>query len=82
MNRSEIKDVLKECLSLIAPGTDLDAVDPAADLREEIELDSMDMLNLVIALHRRLGVDIPEVDVPKLVTLDGATEYLAAHLNE
>lgn len=77
MNRQEITTVLKECLSSIAPDADLDAVDPHADLREEIELDSMDMLNLVIALHKRLGVDVPEVDVPKLVTLAGAADYLA-----
>jgi acyl carrier protein len=81
MNRPEILHVLKECLSMIVPGSDLDAVDPVADLREEIELDSMDMLNLVIALHKKLGVDIPEVDVPKLVTLNGATDYLAGRLN-
>ena len=37
----------------------------------------MDMLNWVIALHQRLGVDIPELDVPRLVTLDGALRYLA-----
>lgn len=81
MKRHEIEAVLKECLSSIAPGTDLDAVDPGADLREEIELDSMDMLNLVIALHKRLGVAIPETDVPKLVTLRGATDYLADYFN-
>jgi acyl carrier protein len=81
MNRSEILHELKECLSMIVPGCDLDAVDPSADLREEIELDSMDMLNLVIALHKKLGVDIPEVDAPKLVTLKGATDYLAGRLN-
>jgi acyl carrier protein len=80
MNRPEIENVLKECLSTIAPGADLSACDPAADLRDEIELDSMDMLNLVIALHKRLGIDIPEADVPQLVTLDGATEYLASRL--
>ena len=82
MNRPEIEKVLKECLSTIVPGIDLSACEAAADLREELELDSMDMLNLVIALHKKLGVDIPEVDVPKLVTLGGATEYLASRLNE
>lgn len=40
----------------------------------------MDMLNLVIAMNKRIGVDISEVDVPKLVTLDGATAYLASRL--
>lgn len=82
MKRSDIEDVLKESLASIVPGADLDAIDPAADLRDEIELDSMDLLNLVIALHRRLGVDIPEVDVPRLVTLDGATAYLWSKLND
>lgn len=80
MNRREIESVLRDCLASIAPDADLDAVDPDADLREEIELDSMDMLNLVIALHKRLGVDVPEVDVPKLATLGGATDYLASRL--
>ena len=82
MNREEIEAVLKECLSSIAPNADLDAIDASADFREEIELDSMDMLNLVIALHKRLGVNVPEVDVPKLVTLAGATEYLANRVPE
>ena len=81
MNRSEIEDALKECLASIVPGADLGAVDPGVDLRDELELDSMDLLNLVIALHRRLGVDIPEVDVPKLVTLRGATAYLASKIS-
>jgi acyl carrier protein len=82
MNRSEIQEVLKECLSTIVPGVDLDTIEPSADLREEIELDSMDMLNLVIALHKRLGVDIPEVDVPRLVTLEAATDYLQGRVNQ
>lgn len=82
MNRQQILHVLKECLSMIVPGSDIDVVDPDADLREEIELDSMDMLNLVIALHKRLGIAIPEVDAPKLVTLNGATDYLADRLKE
>lgn len=82
MNRAEIESVLRECLSAVVPGVDFDAIDPTADLREEAELDSMDMLNLVIALHKRLHVDVPEVDVPKLATLDGATEYLAGRVKD
>ena len=41
----------------------------------------MDFLNFVIAVHRRLGVDIPEIDYPKLVTIDGAIKYLTAKLS-
>jgi acyl carrier protein len=42
----------------------------------------MDFLNFVIAVHHRLGIDIPELDYPKLVTLDGAVTYLTARLKE
>jgi len=55
-------------------------VDPAADLREALDIDSMDFLNFITAIHHRLGLDIPEVDYPKLVTLDGAIAYVAAKL--
>lgn len=80
MNDLEIREVIKEELNNIAPEVDLAAIDPAADLREALDIDSMDFLNFVTAIHHRLGVDIPELDYPKLITLDGAVAYLAAHL--
>jgi acyl carrier protein len=80
MKDGDIRKVLQEELNNIAPEIDLAGVDPAADLREALDIDSMDFMNLVAAIHRRLGVDIPEVDYPKLFTLDGAVAYLAAHL--
>ncbi len=49
-----------------------------ADLRETLDLDPMDFMNLVIGLHERTGVDIPDADYPQLFTLDGAVAYLAA----
>jgi acyl carrier protein len=78
MSDIDIRAAIVEELSNIAPEADLATVDPAADLREALDIDSMDFLNFVIALHRRLGVDIPEIDYPKLVTLKGATAYLTA----
>jgi acyl carrier protein len=48
-------------------------------LRDELDIDSMDFLNVVIALHERLGIEIPEGDYPKLATLAGCVEYLHAH---
>jgi acyl carrier protein len=59
---------------------DLQKLDPQADLREALDIDSMDFLNFVIAVHHRLGVEIPELDYPKLVTLGGAISYLEAKL--
>jgi acyl carrier protein len=80
MNDGDIRKVLQEELNNIAPEIDLASVDPAADLREAMDIDSMDFMNLIAAIHRRLGVDIPETDYPKLFTLDGAVAYLATHL--
>ena len=80
MSDIDIRKLVLEELSNIAPEVDLAAVDPAADLREAIDIDSMDFLNFVTALHHRLGIDIPELDYPKLITIDGAIRYLQGHL--
>ena len=80
MTEADIRAVLKEVLGNIAPELDLQNLDPSADLREALDIDSMDFLNFVIAVHHRLAVDIPELDYPKLVTFDGAVGYLQAKL--
>ncbi len=80
MNDIDVDDVVREEFGNIAPDVDLKTVDPGADLREALDIDSMDFLNFITAIHHRLGVDIPEVDYPKLVTLDGAVHYLKAKL--
>ena len=80
MTDAEIRTLLQEELNNIAPEVDMTTLDPAADLREAMDIDSMDFLNFVTAVHHRLGIDIPEIDYPKLITLDGATKYLAKAL--
>ena len=78
MNDLDIRKVVEEELNNIAPEVDLATIDPAGDLREAFDIDSMDFLNLITAIHHRLGVEIPELDYPKLATLDGAVAYIAA----
>lgn len=80
MSDVDVRKVIQEELSNIAPEVDMASINPNADLREAIDIDSMDFLNLVTALHRRLRLDIPEIDYPKLVTLDGAIAYIEAKL--
>ena len=75
----DLKTVVLEALCEVAPEIDTAAVDPKTALREQFDLDSMDMLNFVIGLHERLGIDIPEADYPELDTLDGAIRYLERH---
>ena len=80
MSDVNVRKVVQEELNNIAPEVDIDELIPAADLREAIDIDSMDFLNFITAIHHRLGIDIPEIDYPKLVTLDGAVKYITAHL--
>ena len=80
MSDDEIRSLVLEALAAIAPEADLGSLDPREDLREQLEIDSMDLLNLVIRVHERTGVEIPEADYPKLSTLDSAVAYLAARL--
>ena len=60
MSDTDIRKVVEEELNNIAPEVDMASVDPAADLREAIDIDSMDFLNFITAIHHRLGIDIPE----------------------
>jgi acyl carrier protein len=80
MNAEQIRQVLVEELRNLAPESDPQAVADNDDLRDTLDIDSMDFLNLVIALHRRLGVDIPEVDYRKLQTLGSAVAYLSSRV--
>ena len=80
MTQLDIRAVVHEELSNIAPEINLSAINPKADLREALDIDSMDFLNFVTAIHHRLGVDVPELDYPKLITINGAVKYLESKL--
>jgi acyl carrier protein len=80
MNQDEVrKGVLVELLR-IAPELEDGEVAPAKLLREQVDLDSMDWLNFLVALHERFKVEIPEGDYQKLATLDQLVAYLSAKL--
>jgi acyl carrier protein len=77
MTGIEAQDLIFGVLRDIAPEADPATVAGNEDLREALDLDSMDFMNFVVALHERTGLDIPEADYPKLRTIDGAVAYLA-----
>jgi acyl carrier protein len=77
MNEQDVRALVAEILAGIAPEADLAGVGDREDLREAIDLDSMDFMNLVIGLSQRSGRNIPDADVPKLFTLEGLVGYLA-----
>lgn len=78
MTTDELRRVVIDALTRIAPELDPQAIDGRTSFRDQLDLDSMDFLNFVLALHDRLGIDIPEMDYPHLYTLDSALSYLAS----
>jgi acyl carrier protein len=76
MNETELSEVVKRCLFGVAPDLEGQPIDPDETFREQFEIDSMDFLNFIIALHKATGVDLPEKDYPKLETLAGCVRYL------
>jgi len=73
----ELTAVVIGAVTEIAPDVDPHAIDPDADLADQLDIDSMDFLNIVVAIHDRTGIEIPERDYPKLGTLNDAISYLA-----
>ncbi len=76
MNDDEIRALAAEVLAGIAPEATLAGVGDDEDLREALDLDSMDFLNFVIALGERTGRKIPEAESRRLVTMNGLLAYL------
>ncbi|HZT07518.1 MAG TPA: acyl carrier protein [Chloroflexota bacterium] len=80
MKETEIRENVVRILGEIAPEADLAALDPDANIRDQLDIDSMDLLNFVVAIDHELRIPIPETDYRKLATLNGCVEYLAARL--
>jgi len=78
MNREQIRQAVLEALNQIAPEADPASIDPRVNLRDQLDIDSMDFLNFLIALDKQLHVDIPERDYGQLTTLDACVDYLMA----
>jgi acyl carrier protein len=80
MTRADLRLAVLDALGTIAPEANPKGLRPDVNLRDQLDLDSVDFLNFVLALHERLHVEIPEADYPKFLTLDGGVAYLAARL--
>ncbi len=80
MTRDEIRTAVVGVLRKIAPEVDLERLEPDVPLRDQIDLDSMDVLNVMVGLDAALHVSVPESDYSKLTTLDGCVDYLASAL--
>jgi len=75
-----LRTIVLSALAAVAPEADLQSLDPTEDVRDALDLDSMDILRFATALHDRLQLDVPEADYKNIVTVDGCVQYLRSRL--
>ena len=80
MNSEEIRSTLLKCLTDVAPEIADEEIEDDMDLRDELDLDSMDILRWVQGIHKAIGVEVPEEDYGKIATLEDAVGYVAARV--
>ena len=80
MSEAEIRSAVSKILRKIAPEANLDRIGPDENLREALDIDSFDFLNVMIGLHEELKIEIPESDYQKLRTLNDLVSYLSNRL--
>ncbi len=77
MTASEVRQIVVDIISDIAPDEDTSGLDDAKSLREQLDLDSMDFLDIVMELRKRHKVEVPQEDYPRLASLASCVEYLS-----
>ena len=76
MTKDDCKKLVIDIISDIAPDEDVTAIKPEIKLRDQLQLDSMDFLDIVMELRKRHGIEVPEADYPHLASLESCAEYL------
>jgi len=80
VTREEIIKLILDLIHESVPSEDLSDVDPQIPLRDQLELDSVDFLNIVMELQMRYGLEIPEDDFIELTTLNRCVAYLGPRI--
>lgn len=80
MTNEDIQKAVMKALGDVAPDADLGSLRLDRDMREELDIDSMDFLNVIVALKEALGVEVPEADYEKILTVNNCVAYLAKQL--
>lgn len=76
MTHQKVKEIITEIISNIAPDEDLSNIKSDVPLRDQLDLDSMDFLDIVMELRKKHNIEVPETDYPRLASLDSCAEYL------
>lgn len=82
MTPAEIRETILEILTDIAPDEDLTTLDPDRPFRDQLDMDSMDFLDIVMELRKRYRVQIPEEDYPALASMTSTVEYLTPRMKD
>lgn len=82
MTREQISQSIISIINDILPEGDCSAVDPERKLRDQLELDSMDFLDIVMELRKKYGIEVPESDYPQLATLNSCVNYLEPKMKD
>jgi len=82
MTDEELRKAVLTALASVAPELDEAALAPGKSFRDQLDIDSMDFLNYVIALHEALRIEIPEADQRHLTTINDAVAYLRRRLSQ
>ena len=81
MTKEECKKIVLDIIADIAPDEDLTDLKDDVRLRDQLDLDSMDFLDIVMELRKQHGIEVPEADYPELASLDSCAEYLTPKFN-
>jgi len=76
MTKDDCQQLVKDIIADIAPDEDLTHLKPEARLRDQLQLDSMDFLDIVMELRKRHGIEVPEADYQQLASLESSANYL------
>ena len=82
MTRKEVRRAVVNILEDIAPDEDLSSIKDDVTLREQMDLDSMDFLDMVMELRKRFNIEVPESDYQELVSMDSCIQYLQPLLKD
>jgi acyl carrier protein len=82
MTADQVKQIILEIIGEIAPDEDLNNVKPDVRLRDQLDLDSMDFLDIVMELRKQHGIEVPESDYQQLASLDSCADYLVPKFRE
>ena len=77
----QVKNIILDIITVVAPDADLSDIKSDVRLRDQLDLDSMDFLDIVMELRKRYKIEVPKEDYPKLASLDSCVEYLGPKLS-